>query len=159
KVCREVLFIDPHFSPKEPRYQHPLKEFLAILHSNQSFPERIEVHTGEDLEVGFFKDECQKWLPRIIPERLKVRLVQWLQRDRGEKLHNRFILTDKGGVMFGVGLDDGDGADGETDDITLLDKETYWLRWKQYTSEPVFDRVDKEDEIVVEGRRTLYTKK
>ena len=58
--------------------------------------------------------------------------------------------------MFGVGLDDGDGADGETDDITLLDKETYWLRWKQYTSEPAFDLVDA---IVVEGGRTLYTKK
>jgi hypothetical protein len=54
--------------------------------------------------------------------------------------------------MFGIGLDDGDGAEGETDDIKLLDKEAYKVRWKQYTSEPAFDLVD---DLVVEGRRTL----
>ncbi len=93
---------------------------------------------------------CSLRLPNIIPHGMCVRLVRWRQKDGGEKLHNRYILTDKGGVSLGVGLDD--GTPGETDEIKLLDEETYKFRWKQYTSEPAFDLVD---EVVVEGRRTL----
>ena len=153
RVCQEILFIDPHFRPKEDRYQRPLREFLTVLIERplNEFPVRVEIHTGEDLGAGFFKAECQKWLPNITPKGMKVRLVQWRQKNGGEKFHNRFILTDKGGVMFGVGLDDSDGADGETDDVTLLDEDVYKLRRKQYTSDPAFDFID---EIVVEGRRT-----
>jgi hypothetical protein len=50
-------------------------------------------------------------------------------------------LTDIGGVSFGVGLDD--GADGETDEVTLLEDKTYQFRRAQYMSpEPAFDLVD-----------------
>ena len=34
--------------------------------------------------------------------------------------------------MFGVGFDDGHGAAGETDDVKLLENETYKFRWVQY---------------------------
>lgn len=54
--------------------------------------------------------------------------------------------------MFGVGLDDGDGAAGETDDIKLLDDETYQIRWQQYTLAPAFDLVD---EMIIVGLRVL----
>jgi hypothetical protein len=46
------------------------------------------------------------------PSSLKARI--WSQRGgyRGtERLHNRYILTEAGGVMFGVGLDAGRGSD------------------------------------------------
>ena len=33
----------------------------------------------------------------------------------GEKLHNRYVLTDYGGVVFGVGLDSGEP--GESDEV------------------------------------------
>jgi hypothetical protein len=61
------------------------------------------------------------------------------------------ILTDIGGVSFGVGLDD--GADGETDEVTLLDDKTYRFRWTQYMSpEPAFELVDT---LMIEGKRKL----
>ncbi len=71
-------------------------------------------------------------------------------KPRKAKLHNRFNLTDTGGIIFGIGLDDGDGAVGETDYIKLLDNETYKFCWAQYTANLAFDLVD---ELVIEGNR------
>jgi hypothetical protein len=47
-------------------------------------------------------------------------------------------------------LDDSDGEDGQTDDVQLLNKETYDLRFAQYTgSTPAFDLVA---EITIDGK-------
>ena len=54
-------------------------------------------------------------------------------------IHNRFVLTDRGGVKFGIGLDDDDGDDGQTDDVDLLSQETFDLRWRQYALMQAFD--------------------
>jgi len=154
RVAETILFIDPHFGPQHIRYRRPLEAFLlAILEQRyEKLPIRIEMHTGDELGADFFRDECRRCLPNIIPVGISVRFIRWKQKVAGEKLHNRFILTDKGGVIFGVGLDDGDGADGETDDVKLLDNETYKFRWAQYQrdmgSETAFDLVD---ELVIEG--------
>ena len=143
RVCKEVLFIDPHFGPENPRHRRPLEEFLAVILKGRDGvpPTRIEIHTSDEAKALFFKDECEQRLPDIIPEGMSVRLVRWRQREGGEKLHNRFILTDRGGVRFGVGLDDGE--DGETDEVELLGEATYQFRWAQYTSDPAFDFVDE----------------
>jgi hypothetical protein len=47
-----------------------------------------------------------------------------------EKLHNRYVFTDIGGVFFGIGLAEED--EGHRDDVALLDAELYELRWRQY---------------------------
>lgn len=159
RAAEKILFIDPYFGPQYLRYQRPLEAFLdAILEQRQGEPPtRIEIHASDRLEAGFFKSECDRHLPKIIPEGISVRLVQWRQKEGGEKLHNRFILTDKGGVRFGVGLDDSDGADGETDEVESLGEETYKFRWAQYaSSDPAFDFVDKVD---IEGQKPLHGKK
>jgi hypothetical protein len=64
---------------------------------------------------------------------------------------HRYILTDVGGVSFGVGLDN--GTDGEADEATLLEEKTYQIRWVQLAGpEPVFEFVD---ELMIEGIRGL----
>jgi hypothetical protein len=153
-ACREILFIDPYFGPENPRHRRPLEAFLAaILAGRQDEPpRRIEVHLGARSAADFFKLECERRLPSLIPEGMKVRFVRWQQKEGGEKLHNRFILTDMGGVRFGVGLDD--GAAGETDEVELLGEEAYKLRWKQYTVSSAFDLVD---ELLIEGKRPFFS--
>lgn len=81
-------------------------------------------------------------------------LVRRLSRKPGgEQLHNRYILTDPGGVTFGIGLDDGN--EGETDDITLMDRETYELRWSQYVGNPPAGFEQKGLPVEVIGTRRL----
>ncbi|MEK8020101.1 MAG: hypothetical protein VSS75_024780 [Candidatus Parabeggiatoa sp.] len=56
-------------------------------------------------------------------------MVQWPK----DEMHNRYILTDIGGVLFGTGLDDdNDGESTSTDDVTLLDESAYKQHWKKY---------------------------
>ncbi len=146
--CTKAIFIDPHFGPENQRYRKTLKAFLyALMHSRGgSTPTRVEVHSSEKSAPDFFKRECKNQMPHNIPYGLCVRFILWKERQGCEKLHNRYILTDIGGVIFNVGLDE--GKQGETDDVTLMDRKQYELRWNQYTgSNPAFELVD-EIEIV-----------
>jgi hypothetical protein len=150
-----ILFIDPHFRPDKIKWRRPLEAFLEVATYKRRPGDllKVEIHVKDDLETGLFTAHSQRSLPEIIPTGVKVRIVQWHERERAEKLHNRFILTDLGGVSFGVGLDDSDGEDGQTDDIQLLNEETYKLRFSQYAgSTPAFDLVA---EITIDGKRRV----
>ncbi len=151
---KRILFIDPHFRPQEIRWRRSLQAFLEVATNTRRPGEvlKAEIHVNNEIEINYFKAQCQKCLPEVIPIGLRVRIVQWQEKPLGEKLHNRFILTDIGGVSFGVGLDDSDGEDGQTDDIQLLNEESYNSRFAQYAgSSPAFDLVA---EFIVDGRRS-----
>ena len=62
-------------------------------------------------------------MPPIIPKGLLVTFRQLKEKPGGDKLHNRYLLSDIGGIDFGAGLDD--GKEGWTDDIRILGKERY----------------------------------
>lgn len=148
--CSEVVFVDPHFGPENKRHVRPLGAFLGFMVNNQFLKviKRIEVYTSDKADIKFFHQTCIERLPIIIPKGLRVKFCRLKQRESGDRLHNRYILTDIGGVRFDIGLDE--GIEGETDDVSLLDKAQYEFRWKQYTSdEPGFDIVDF---IEIEGR-------
>lgn len=154
RIADVVLFVDPRFGPENGRHRRPLEAFLrAAVDRRPCEPlRRVEVQCWADggATEEFFRDECREQLPRCVPTGVQLSLVRLRQRSGSEKLHNRYILTDLGGVSFGVGLDDGDA--GETDDIQLLDRAQYDERWRQYASEsPAFDR--PEPPISIEGAR------
>ena len=147
--CSEAIFVDPHFNPDKLKYRRPFEHFFqALLHNRKgTLPRRVEVHASDKLGSSFFNDGCHEKMPRIIPLGLKVIFKQWQERPGGEKLHNRYILTDIGGVDFGTGLDEGDA--GQTDDIKLLGKERFKIRWQQYAGDnPAFESVGQPIEII-----------
>ncbi len=152
RIADVLVFVDPHFGPENSRYRRPLEQFLRSVVDGRpgEAPRRLEVHSSADggSTTAFFGDGCRQQLPRCIPIGLRVAMVRLRQRQGGERLHNRYILTDLGGVIFGVGLDEGDP--GDTDDIQLLDRAQYEKRWRQYAGEPpAFER--PEPAIRVEG--------
>jgi hypothetical protein len=67
----------------------------------------------------------------------KLSVLGICEKLEGEKLHNRYLLTELGGVSFGVGTDA--SKDYHTDDLFLLDKEIYTKRWNQYLNAAAFD--------------------
>jgi len=155
RSCTEVIFVDPHFRPHELRYRRPLAAFLATVIDNRQhpWPRRIEIHTGDELSADYFKRECQHCLPSLVPQGMRVRIVRWRSQRGGDILHNRYILTDLGGVSFGCGLDDSDA--GGTDDVMLLEDVSYRFRWAQFSgAEPAFELVDEQ---IIEGSRGLQT--
>jgi hypothetical protein len=152
--AKKILFVDPNFQPKEQRFKRPLKAFLqAIAKRPPGIPvNSIELHIGhKSTETkDSFDRECKEHLPAIIPSGMKIRLVRW---DK-EYLHNRYILTEYGGLSFGTGLDDHDGRNNKEDDVFLLAREVYEIRWKQYQRDsPIFTLI--EDDLIIEGTASV----
>jgi len=155
--CQEVLFIDPHFGPEKGRFRRPLKSFLKCLIRNRGFLtlNRVEVHSKLNSPPEFFYSECERRLPSIIPPGMTVLLKRWRQNQSGEQLHDRYILTNIGGVEFSKGLDD-DGNDpvGDRVKVTLLDRDSYNLLWAQYAGpNPAFELAEEPIEVVGRAER------
>jgi hypothetical protein len=116
-----------------------LEALMDVLSRNGLYPDVIRVHCSEKSRLAFFEQEAAKMATRL-PTGICVEFSRWRQRTGGEKLHNRYILTDLGGVSLGVGLDAGEA--GETDDLLLLPRAQYENRWSQYVSNNgAFERV------------------
>jgi len=130
--CRLLHFVDPHFSPEKRAHREVLESLLNGLMGRDSPPDEIRVHCKEKSTLLFFEQEASQQLPRRIPRGIDVHFTRWSEKYGGEKLHNRYVLTDLGGVSFGVGLDA--GQTGQTDDILLLPRKVYELRWDQYVN-------------------------
>lgn len=161
RCSSDVIFVDPYFRLGPQRWRHPFKAFLErMVHQRPGeMPTRIEVHTSDkvtDSETKkLFRGECDTKLHQCVPKGMKVLVRRLKKKQDGEQFHNRYILTDLGGVAFGSGLDE--GKEGETDDITLMDRDQYQLRWSQYGGNPPSEFEQEGDPIEVVGTRELPT--
>jgi len=150
--CSEVHFIDPYFDPSVKRWRRSFKDFLKSLFDGRTYRpeiERIIVHTSD--KTGFtykyLKDASKKKLPSVIPLDISLAVKMWKQQDGGERLHNRYILTDIGGVKFDPGLDDGE--EGESVEVILLERDLYEKQWNDYVKRPAF--ILEESPIEIKG--------
>jgi len=150
--CSEVHFIDPHFGPDNAKWRRPLEAFLDVIASNRGCRpciENIVVHTsGEEnnADFAFFRQTCEDQLCPRIPAGISLVLQRWKQRGGGEKLHERYVLTNLGGVKVGPGLDD--GKQGENFEVMLLERNLFEKQWADYVVNPAFDSSDEPIEII-----------
>ena len=154
RVCRRAVLVDPYFAPDKKRFQQSIKAILSSFRDNVfgMGKVQVELHTSidrffEDWEkednrdekaekkvYGHFIDICKKGMPELVPEGMNLRLVIWKERNGGKKLHNRYLLTDNFGVMFGTGIDEATNPDSkESDDIVALEEGQYCIRCQQYS--------------------------
>ncbi len=151
RIAKNVILVDPHFDPYKPRARNTLAAFLEAClggRIDRSLP-RVEFHTAFKPAILDFSGECQRQLPTRIPHGMSLKVVRWRERGDGDGLHNRYILTERGGVRLAWGLDEGNSA--QTDDLSLLEPDVYGTRWNQYCGDQsAFDRVD---DIVISGTR------
>ena len=159
RCASHVAFIDPYFQADNARFRLPLEAFLQDLFEEPrctTIIPTIELHTGIE---RFYKsrdprsdeDEksnaesiirnCERYLPRIIPKELSVKVIIWKNKPGGDRLHNRYVYTNIGSVRFGVGLDcfdaeeitsDDEEPKGPTDEINCCSEETHKSLWKKY---------------------------
>ncbi len=68
----------------------------------------------------------------------------WQEKTNGEKLHNRYLLTDLGGVALATGFGQMNRSHNETDDLFRLGKEEHFLRLNSYGEDSsTFDLVKR----------------
>lgn len=163
RLCRRAILIDPYFDPNKNRFLDTLEAILSEGRENVFGMSNIEVelHTsidrffepwesGEsrssDEEQGVYsnlKSDIQNRVPDMVPASIQLKVVVWKQNVGGEKLHNRYFLTNMFGVMFGTGSDASGKPDSEeSDDIVLLEEGQHHTRYQQYAgSNPPFEKV------------------
>ncbi len=182
--AKSIRFIDPHFCALHKRFRDPLCEFLRIICDNKRKVE-LELHASADrvkvsdhdiealadklkvsvdklkaLDAGVlawevFRQECEDELPRIIPKGFTLTIYLWKKREKGQGFHNRYILTDIGGVQLGTGLDQESTGGTQDEDIISRMSSLDFHRWlnKYSRSTPAFN-LEKQP-IVIEGRRNI----
>lgn len=128
----QLHLIDPHFGPENGRHREVLRAVLQVLADHGVAPE-VVIYCSDKATKEFFESEAEK-MSAHLPVGLQVDFVRL--RNGRECLHNRYILSNLGGVTLGAGLDQArQDAPDQTDDVTLMPREQYLLRWDQYVKQ------------------------
>jgi hypothetical protein len=129
-LCKWVKFVDPYLCSCSSNYKASMKSFFEIIFSNRPVGEleRCEMHTSS-LERHKCKPTrtIEEFYSGILPSNGSVNIFQWQEKNPSD-LHNRFILTDLGGVSFPNGL--ATGNRNNIENISLLPKKD-WEEFKK----------------------------
>jgi len=102
-ASKRVVVIDP-FRPDQRDKRRPLAALFDVVADRAD----VEVHLS-DKAIGY--EHCMSQaaakLPALVSPGAHLIIRCWRERDGGERLHNRCMLTDIGGVKFGDGLENG----------------------------------------------------
>ncbi len=151
RLSSRVVLIDPYFRPQ----QRDKASAFGALSSRVSPGSKLEVHARlgvvGDPSHDWFKEQCELHLPRWIDVGHATTVHTWGQRAGGQRLHNRYLVTNIGGVKFGDSVEQ--GQLGERDHISILDESSRADLWSQFVDPTgAFDRIGSP--VAVIGTRT-----
>jgi hypothetical protein len=153
QMASKIVLVDPYFDANEQRYRDSLvalvgqalrmprsvaadPEIVIVTGVDQMHREREGEFTGEQIArvAANLRASAERQLPRCLPAGCRVQLVVLKNRLGADPMHNRFVLTDVGGVIVPYGLDDYTRAEAHTvrDDLQPMHRGIYDERWQQY---------------------------
>lgn len=148
RFARELRFVDPYFDAGLAEFREPM---LAMLRAAQRrrVPTTVQfqLHTAinsarlngrptganrrPDDIAREIRNDCKTHLGSALQPGVLLKVFVW-QENAGDKLHNRYVLSDIGSVCLPAGLDQARRGQAHTDDILLLSREQHVCRWGQY---------------------------
>ncbi len=137
----EILLVDQHYSGAA-RFGRPLAAMIQCAFVGKPIT-RFEYHLGAgDVTSNVFEQQLSQQRRHLeVPEGQAITFVRWRQRAEGDTLHPRYVLTERGGLRFEHGLDEGN--DGETTDVECMAAELHQRRRAQFHPESgQFELVD-----------------
>jgi hypothetical protein len=143
-----VHVVDPYFAPERSR----TVSFLAAVVANTSASTPITVHSKVSWETATGRTNYERSVASLASQFATGRVVDlhvWRERPGGERFHNRFLLTNVGGVQFGDGLEQGGGE--QVDRVSRLgDRECGDYLQRYNANSTAFESVGK---MTVRGTR------
>lgn len=147
--AKTICLVDPHFSCAA-RHCKPLQQIVkqVCLHSNAkviSYHLLAKEATAECFEKKIRGNEL-KWVRQALRDNQAlgdkaVHFYRWTEREGGEAFHARYILTDRGGLLYENGLDE--GPDGQTTNVLCMREVDWRLVTKCFDEyEPAYDLTD-----------------
>lgn len=123
-VSKKVWLVDPHFSLQMPSWGRYKALLIKMIEMSGKFNfgkgvTRIDIHTSD--RNGGLQNQLEQKVKRLLPMGMAIYCFQWPE----SQMHDRFIITDIGGISFGHGLDE--NADGKSEEVlaTVLENQTY----------------------------------
>lgn len=113
----ELVLVDRHFHPRLPRYRNPFEAFVAV----RPHWKRLEIHTAPKTDVQLAD---YRRLGRSVPKGTTLTVLLWPGLPDGDAMHARYILTERGGISYDWGLDEGQNV-AQTTEVRLLAHERY----------------------------------
>jgi hypothetical protein len=109
-ISTKLILIDRNFEPSDGRFSKVLVEFAEQVLRQSHQPKITEIkyvttYEGEGRTIERFEKDCRDNLPSILPAGISIKFIIKSKK----LLHDRFILTDKGCIQLGIGLDEGEG--------------------------------------------------
>ena len=140
-----LVLIERNFEPADARFTKVLVEFAKQILGQTHQPKITQIKYVTTYEGDRsssrtkekFEQECRENLSHILPLGISVKFIVKVKK----LLHDRFVLTNRGCIQFGIGLDEGDG---EVLITRLSDKDfcNEWESWgKNSCHEFVIDGV------------------
>lgn len=151
--AKRLYLVDPFFRPDRVQWTDTIKICASLMGQRGGVPLQgiIEIHTGDPSERRSPQEEAQEWehwkrteFDQQYDHTLLVSMWR-RQRDNGERLHDRFLITDQVGFSIAGGLDCVRQPFGVPSDTiwTLMDEEDrqLWLRKFRVGTSP-YEKVD-----------------
>lgn len=180
QAASQIVIVDPYFDASKARFR---ETFAEIIRQAEAQPRAVSSRPVISLITGVeraFK-ENGRWaneggrekrredearvaneiirqarfhLAKHVANGLTVKVSVLKNPDHGDRLHNRFVLTDVGGVIVPYGLDGNERDDehGVKDDLTFMPEGMYSERWKQYAEGKGVELVRGPEELLGAGQ-------
>jgi hypothetical protein len=137
RLSSNITFVDPYFSERY-RMLRPMIKFLELCQTNSPVERKnISILAKQCTKPDSVQISAQLMLDAITGHEgfssngiksLSVSLL--LQKNQGELLHNRYIISELGALQWGIGLDERHSK--VNDDVVLLNEEIFSKRFDQY---------------------------
>jgi hypothetical protein len=145
QASTKIILVDPFFRADQREKRDPVLAFCRAMGGTTAV---LEVHfRDEPRSYALAMADAERFLPNLLPAGVTVTLRCWKERAGGARLHNRYLLTDVGGVQFGDGIEVGDP--GQHDRVSILDEQSRVTLWDQYGERtPAFDEAGAARQIL-----------
>jgi hypothetical protein len=128
-ASHHIAFVDPYFRADQGEKTAMLLGFCELVAKRSGVV--FDVHASEaKFSFAEQRRHAERALPQALPTGLSVTIRSWRERDRGERFHNRYLLTNVGGVQFGDGIER--GGTGQHDRVSILSEADRAHLWSQF---------------------------
>lgn len=131
---RHIKLVDPHFNANSRRFKRPLLAFVSRVRPGTT----VDIYRGDDIDVGLASHGLQQAFDSWVAKGIELRLFLRPQAT----MHNRFVLSDGGGVSFQIGLDDDASGDRPEDIVTILQEDIWSREWSTYAGNDCVARLN-----------------
>lgn len=133
QISKRVLLVEPHFAIGSARFRDTLSAILtATLDPANKVRVGVEVELHLRMDKLEFADRAASLnarLQSLVPDKCHFTVIGWHK----DELHNRYLITERSGIMLGEGFGLPDEKTSRPDDVlTMLDAATATALMKQF---------------------------